>query len=205
MLRIDASMAGVPPAQLSVEQHSLLNNIGIMQPTFDTDMWTNPNFAMSLRSAEEIRMMLQTIWSPAVSSGVPAVDMLQQDFFEALDKISSSSDREFCAGYLAFIERIEQIFRQEDQLMDEIDFPGFKSHQEQHARVLGALHNTFACVMDGDLALGRNVVTVLLPQWFVFHMATMDTALAVALQLAQAESAKSNRSDLLADSLIAPL
>jgi len=36
--------------------------------------------------------------------------------------------------------------------------------------------------MDGDIALGREAVE-LLPQWFLFHLSTMDTALAFALDL----------------------
>ncbi len=129
---------------------------------------------------------------PEISSGVPAIDRLHQDLFDALNTVTKASDQEFCDEYLAFIKKLEYVFRQEGEWMEEIDFAGIKSHQEQHARVLGALHNTFAQVLNGDLSLGRRVVSVLLPQWLLFHIATMDTALAFGVELARTERNQSN-------------
>lgn len=135
--------------------------------------------------------MLQTIWLPEISSGAPVLDHLHQAFIDALKNASTAPDSEFCAYYLTLTEKSEHIFRQEDQWMDAIDFAGTKAHQEQHARVLAALHNTRIVVMQGDLVLGRRVVNMLLPHWFAFHLATMDTALAFALQIAQTEGMQS--------------
>jgi hypothetical protein len=49
--------------------------------------------------------------------------------------------------------------------------------------VLSGLHHG-AAVDEGDLAQGRHALS-LLPQWLIFHQATMDLALAAALELAQ--------------------
>ncbi len=68
--------------------------------------------------------------------------------------------------------------------MEEIDFPIIKSHREQHARVLSALHHVHSRVMNGDLVMGHEVVEKLLPQWFVFHISTIHAALAAAMQMA---------------------
>jgi len=62
-----------------------------------------------------------------------------------------------------------------------------KQHQEQHARVLAALHNVHIHVSNGNLGLGHETTTSLLPQWLTFHMSTMDMALSVAMQIAQDE------------------
>jgi hemerythrin-like metal-binding protein len=139
--------------------------------------------------------MLQTIWLPQMSSGAPALDHLHQAFIEALKNASAAADSEFCARYLTLTERSEHIFRQEDQWMDAIDFAGAKAHREQHARVLAALHNTRLAVLQGDLALGRRMANVLLPHWFAFHLATMDTALAFALQIAKTEGMQDDLRD----------
>jgi hemerythrin len=139
--------------------------------------------------------MLQTIWLPEISSGAPALDHLHQTFIEALKNASTATDSEFFARYLTLTERCEHIFWQEDQWMDTIDFAGTKAHREQHARVLAALHNTRIAVLQGDLALGRRVVNVLLPHWFAFHLATMDTALAFALQIAKTEGMQDDLRD----------
>src|SRR3569833_1437062 len=109
--------------------------------------------------------MLEISELPEIPSGVPAIDRLHQDLLDALGTVTKVSDQEFCNEYLAFTKKLERVFRQEEEWMDEIDFAGIKSHQEQHARVLGALHNTLTQVLNGDLPLGRRVVNNLLPQW----------------------------------------
>lgn len=65
--------------------------------------------------------------------------------------------------------------------MEEIDYLALKSHREQHARVLGAMHQIHSKVMQGDVSLGRHVVDDLLPQWLALHIDTMDNVLAIAL------------------------
>jgi hemerythrin len=127
--------------------------------------------------------MLQAILPPEMSTGVAAMDELHRDFFEALIGLSSTSAKEFEARYGAFVSKAEHVFSTEEQWMEEIDFPIIKSHREQHARVLSALHHVHSRVMNGDLMTGREVVEKLLPQWFVFHISTMDVALAAAMQI----------------------
>lgn len=129
-----------------------------------------------------------SIWLTEASSGAPAMDRLHQDFFHALEEVSSCKDYEFTSRYGAFVGTVERAFREEEQWMEDIDFPVLHMHQEQHARVLGALHNVHFRVMNGELQLGREVVEQLLPQWFAFHISTMDTALALAMQLKQNEA-----------------
>jgi hemerythrin len=143
-------------------------------------------------AAEERQAMLEISELPEIPSGVPAIDRLHQDLLDALGTVTKVSDQEFCNEYLAFTKKLERVFRQEEEWMEEIDFAGIKSHQEQHARVLGALHNTFTQVLNGDLPLGRRVVNNLLPQWLLFHMATMDAALAFGIELARAEKGESD-------------
>jgi hypothetical protein len=55
--------------------------------------------------------------------------------------------------------------------------------------VLGALHHIHAQVMSGDVGIGRHVVDELLPQWLLLHISTMDTSVALAMQLARSEGA----------------
>src|SRR5688572_27821401 len=93
--------------------------------------------------------MMPPIWLMETLSGVPAMDKLHHDFFEALNEVSSCQDHEFSAGYGAFVTKVEQIFRQEEKWMEDIDCPISKMHQEQHARMLGALHQVHSRLMSG--------------------------------------------------------
>lgn len=134
-------------------------------------------------------MMLPTSWSPNNSSGVPAMDQLHRDLFGSLARLSKSEDSEFANDYKALLCQVERAFDEEQQWMEEIDFPSLRAHQEQHARVLGALHTVHARVMDGELALGREVIMNLLPQWLGLHISTMDRSLALEMQMHQARIA----------------
>lgn len=130
---------------------------------------------------------LAPAWIPDISSGVPTMDRLHHDLFSAIDDLACSEDHEFSAHYADFVSKIERAFREEEQWMEDIDYPILGIHQEQHARVLSALHHVHSQMMNGNLPLGRKLVEELLPQWLVFHISTMDTPFAVAMQLAQSE------------------
>ncbi|GAB3550341.1 hypothetical protein GCM10027343_33220 [Noviherbaspirillum agri] len=125
-------------------------------------------------------------WSQDMSLGVPEMDQAHKDFLEKLATLLTVSDEQFGPAFLAQVARMEHDFREEEDLMEELDYPGIAGHQEQHARILGTLHQVASRVMEGDIALGREAV-VLLPQWFAFHLSTMDTALAFALDIDREE------------------
>lgn len=159
-----------------------------------------PNISEHL--AEEAPVVTQTVWPTEISSEVTAMDMLHHEVIEALHAISACTDQEFSAEFGAFVGKVEHVFCEEDRWMEEIDFPGSKVHREQHARVLGALHHVHSRVMGGEIGLGREVVQHLLPQWFAFHVSTMDATLALALQIASTEvSVRANSSSVAAMSV----
>lgn len=123
-----------------------------------------------------------TLKSFAVASpGIAALDELHRSCRAAIENLVDAGQGRLEAGFPDLLNHIEHAFRTEERWMDEIDYPALKSHREQHARVLGALHHVHGKVMDGDLVLGRHVVDDLLPQWLSLHIDTMDNALAMAL------------------------
>ncbi len=117
------------------------------------------------------------------------MDRLHHDIFSALDALSGSDDTAFCEEFTTFVRRVERAFREEEAWMDELDFQEMAAHQEQHARLLGALHHIHAQVMGGDVGIGRHVVDELLPQWLLVHISTLDTSFAGAIQFARSEGA----------------
>ena len=121
-------------------------------------------------------------WSARMSLGVPAVDACHRELMEQLASLEDASDRAFATCYVDFVARVEQDFREEEELMEQAAFSGLPAHREQHARMLGGLHHVARQVMNGDLAAGRDVVS-LLPGWFLLHIETMDGALAQGVVL----------------------
>jgi len=131
---------------------------------------------------------MQTIqWSQELAVGIPEMDESHKALLKQLEQALLAPDDLFAQAFLSLVAQIESDFREEEDVMEDIDYPGIRGHQEQHARVLGTLHHIAPHVMNGDLALGREAVD-LLPRWFQVHMTTMDTALAFAIALEAKET-----------------
>ena len=121
------------------------------------------------------------------SSNMAAPELVRHKLFSIMEEVSASKDHEFGGRYADLVGEVERTFRAEEQWMEDLDFPDFRDHQEQHARVLGVLHHVHKHVMDGEFDQGRLVVAKLLPQWLEFHASMMDAPLARAMQTRQDE------------------
>lgn len=188
MTRTDSTSAGIPSDSPRREiPSSFLNGLPYAiggSPLYYAE-FNNPQH---IAEGASIMHPIESVPS-STSSGVPALDKWHHDFLKALNEAAASEDPEFSSSYGTLVSKVENAFRQEERWMEEVGFPMLNVCQEQHARVLGALHNVHCRVMDGDLGLGREVVDQLLPRWFSFHTSTVDATLALALQIAQAEKA----------------
>ncbi|WP_371417381.1 bacteriohemerythrin [Noviherbaspirillum sp. UKPF54] len=143
------------------------------------------------------RIMSTLVWSPQMELGIPGMDSAHQAFFAELAHIAAAPDDQFGALFFLLIAKLERDFEEEEELMERIDFPALNSHREQHARVLSGLHHVVPHVMNGNIGIGRHAIE-LLQEWFLFHLTTMDLALAVALDM------NPGRGDLAASPTISP-
>lgn len=81
--------------------------------------------------------------------------------------------------YHSLVKATEQLFRVEQQLMDDYAFPVRQTHLEQHARVLRGLHCVQVAVMQGATDQGRHIGGQLLLEWLRLHQNTVDTVFTV--------------------------
>ena len=123
--------------------------------------------------------MKQSPWLPEMTVGYVAIDAAHQALFEQMVLLLGGKDSDLVDGVLALTDKLERDFREEETLMEGLDFPGLRSHREEHAKVLSALHH----VDPGEAAAAREVLDLML-QWFPAHVAIMDAALVVALRRA---------------------
>ena len=126
-------------------------------------------------------------WSSEMLLGVPEMDKAHESFLLLLNQAAEASESDFPEAF----RHIERDFWAEEQLMERIDYPGLHAHREQHARILETLHRAVPAVLGGDVTMGRKAME-LLPRWFMFHLSTMDTALAFALDVSERESDQSD-------------
>lgn len=121
-------------------------------------------------------------WSADMRLGLACVDAGHEAVLAQLRRLDSVSDDQFAAAFLRMVAQLEMEFQEEEAIMEEIAFSGLREHREQHARVLAAMHQTSCRVLQGDLARGRKAAE-LLGQWFIAHLATHDTLLALSVEL----------------------
>ena len=122
-------------------------------------------------------------WEPSMALGIDAIDQAHQELYAALHALEQQPDARFSEAYADVVAAIERDFREEESLMETLDYPSLPAHREQHARVLAGLHHVSATADGGDPAPARHAVA-LFAQWMSLHQQTMDAALALALQLA---------------------
>lgn len=96
-----------------------------------------------------------------------------------LERLAHTPDEQFADAFNELVAELETSFRDEEAAMEALDYPALRSHREQHARALGALHHAQPQIEGGDIALGREALE-LLPKWLLLHRSTMDLALASA-------------------------
>lgn len=96
-----------------------------------------------------------------------------------MERLSHTADDQFADGFNYLIARLEASLRDEEAAMEALNYAALRSHREQHARALSALHHAQPQVEGGDIALGREALE-LLPKWLLLHRSTMDLALTTA-------------------------
>jgi hemerythrin len=127
--------------------------------------------------------MTTVTWSTKLLLGVPAMDEAHKCLVDELERLSSASDEDFPDGFFALIAALEHDFKEEEALIELINFPDPQTHRADHERALNGLLHVSPLVRQGDIAAGRKVVTQL-PQWFLNHLSTLDLMLAIALDMA---------------------
>ncbi|MFC0132719.1 hemerythrin domain-containing protein [Massilia eurypsychrophila] len=96
-----------------------------------------------------------------------------------MERLARTPDDQFADGFNDLIAELETRLRDEEAVMEALNYPALRSHREQHARALAALHHAQPQVEGGDIALGHEALQ-LLPKWLLLHRSTMDLALASA-------------------------
>jgi hemerythrin len=125
----------------------------------------------------------------------------RSELAERMERLSRTADDQFADGFTALIADLETSFRDEEAVMEALNYPALRSHREQHARALSALHHAEPQVEGGDVALGREALA-LLPKWLLLHRSTMDLALANATRVPPVRSRRHSgapRADALPD------
>ena len=125
--------------------------------------------------------MSQIEWSENLSLGLPSIDHAHQILLQEVNQLASLPDSELSTHLFSLIKALESDFVDEEQLMEQSNYPDIRLHRELHARVLSALHRVVPFMLNNEFAPVREI-TELLPSWLVMHMMTVDKVFTSYLQ-----------------------
>lgn len=118
---------------------------------------------------------------------------------EMLSQALQWRDDTFQRRYPELVAQIERDCRQQEEWLELLPPAFSRQHLEEHARMLGVMHHTALCVMQGDIAIGRSAV-FLLADWIRVHAETMDKPMAAAIlntQLPDRHCRRTRKNDLI--------
>jgi hemerythrin-like metal-binding protein len=113
-------------------------------------------------------------WDEAFRRGHAAMDAAHQEYVGLVDALAAASLEEAPAIFARTVRHLEAHFQQESRWMQESFFPAIHIHLGEHARRLAEWR---ALEAAGDAAALRGMAESLM-NWFLNHLATMDSALA---------------------------
>lgn len=112
-------------------------------------------------------------------TGDVALDAAHRTLYAELRRLADLPPDRFAAAYHTVVAALERDFREEEEVMEQMAFPGLACHREQHARALAGLHHAAAKLDEGSTPAARHAIRLLV-EWLTVHIGTMDVALAAA-------------------------
>ncbi len=118
---------------------------------------------------------------------MPEMDATHREFLALLAETTQAGDADFADRFDTLLVHTRRHFDNESVLMRTCRFPAIAEHEGDHRRILGELEHLRRGVLQGRLDFARDYIEVGLPDWFAFHLSTMDTCLAACLRNAAAK------------------
>jgi len=81
---------------------------------------------------------------------ISQLDALHDSLRQLTQQLHNCAQDEICSAYEELLVTAEKAFAAEQLMMERHDFPATRSHLEQHARVLCALHQAHPSVDRGS-------------------------------------------------------
>lgn len=121
---------------------------------------------------------LSLTWSESMEVGNAIIDSDHKETVALLVEAADADDAELPALFAKFAEHLRDHLAREEELMLAFGFPPYPIHFNEHERVRRELDGIEERLARGNLALARGYLTEVVPDWFINHKNTMDSATA---------------------------
>ena len=116
-------------------------------------------------------------WTERLSSNYLPMDETHQEFVTLCAALSENKPETYLDRLDALISHSLDHFEQENQWMEENNFPPAACHRREHEAVLEVMTEVRRRVALGEADLGQSLAEEM-PMWFEHHVDTMDNMLA---------------------------
>ncbi len=121
--------------------------------------------------------MTSNLKTPVVSVGYEPIDLDHVEFSSLIEQLERVDNVGFPTLFDQLLAHTEQHFAQENELMENSQFPALQEHKGEHVRVIGEFRQFKLRVDKGLVAFGRSFLRDRVVPWFKLHITTMDSAL----------------------------
>jgi len=123
--------------------------------------------------------MTMITWSDELKRGIAFQDDDHQEAVALMNALQTCSDEELPVLYAKLFAHTKEHLQRENELMDRINFFATEVHKGEHDRVLAEMQEFQDKLDAGNLAEVRVYVEQAIPDWFLNHLDSMDTATAM--------------------------
>lgn len=117
-------------------------------------------------------------WEDGLKRGLSFQDADHQEAVRLMNALQTCSDEDLPRLFAEHLTHLREHLERENQLMERIGFFATAVHMDEHARILETLDAVQAQLDAGEIETVREFVEHDLPEWFLGHLASMDTATA---------------------------
>lgn len=117
-------------------------------------------------------------WDASLEVGNAIIDAEHRETVELLAEAAQASDAELPAVFEKFATHLRDHLAHEEELMRQYGFPATPIHVHEHNRVRLELEGVGQRLAVGNRMLARGYLTETVPDWFINHKNTMDSATA---------------------------
>ncbi len=117
-------------------------------------------------------------WSNELKRGIGFQDEDHEEAVKIMNAMQNCSDEELPALYDQLHSHTKEHLERENELMVRINFFAIAIHKDEHDRVLTEMQKFKDKLDAGEIAEVRKYVEETMPEWFINHLNTMDTATA---------------------------
>lgn len=120
------------------------------------------------------------VFGPDLALGIPVLDQSHRIVFDMLEAMENMPRPAFDKACRELATEFMEHLREENSLMERIDYPAARVHRAAHGNLLERISRVLRLLRDGEESTARDIVRTL-PDWIEAHINTMDLALAIAV------------------------